>query len=107
MEKKVTLTVHDRISRSAIMIDEQNLNVFISKYTRDIKKQTNFLGYAIACISVILALATCNFHDFLTIKASVWEAFFLLCACILVVVTLTTAVNAWRISKVTPESLIE
>ena len=50
---------------------------------------------------------TANFKDLFTISANTWQAFFMLCDVLLWGYSIYTAVNAWKIRKITPETLIQ
>lgn len=88
------------------MIDEKSLNVFIRDYTKEIKKQNDYIGYGIATVATFATLVTANFHDYFFLKAHVIEALFLFCFVMFLVLTVKSAYHAWKVKGNTPEALI-
>lgn len=103
---RITLNLHDSITREVIMIDEKSLNLLIRDYTAGKETLKDAVGYLMTVAAITLTFATADFHDFF-LDASVWKAVFLIGDVILFYKACTSFVNYWRTKIKTPEDLVE
>ena len=99
-------TVYLNTSREFIMIDANSLLVLLYDYTDTIKKKGEWVSYALTIVTIVLALVTADFHDFIGIPANTWQAVFIVtllpCAWMLVL----KIINTVRYRKTTPRKFV-
>lgn len=101
----IPMTVYNNVSRSILMIDVMNLNVQLRKYTDEIRRPNNFVGYLLAFMSTSLAILTANFQDFL-LPGNLWRNIFVFFDGALLVLIYFSGMALWKRKNKTPDQFI-
>lgn len=107
MAKQVEMQEIDSVSRSLIMIDEKNLNVFIRQYTEKLSKRGDVWGFFCAFVSTTMALVSSKFSDFGCLSGDMWFGVFLTLDIGFLVMLCRAVYGVYKSRKTTPDSLIE
>lgn len=107
MAKRVEMQEIDSVSRSLIMIDEKNLNVFIRQYTEKLSKRGDVWGFICAFVSTSMTLVSSKFSDFWGLSGDMWFGVFLTLDIGFLVMLCRTIYGSYKARGTSPDKLIE
>lgn len=106
MAKNIKMQEIDSVSRSIIMIDEKNLNVYVRDYTDKIKKRGDCWGFLCAFISSTMTLVSSTFTNWL-LPSDTWFGIFLMLDLLFFIFFCKSLFWSYKARKSTPDNLIE
>lgn len=68
------------IKSDLIEITEDKLIVILTKHIAKVKRSRDWIGYLSVCITIVLALVTCNFNDKFGVSGQNWYTIFFISA---------------------------
>ena len=99
---------YSNVKSSLIEITEDKLNIIVNKYSNQLRKTRDWVGYSSILVTILLSLLTCDFNNnFLGISSDIWYALFVIGFIVSAFLLLISIYNAVRFRNISEKMIKE
>lgn len=100
--------IYSNIKSNLIEITEDKLELIVTKYSNQLKKSRDWVGYSGIAITILISLLTCDFNkNFLGISKDIWYALFILCFVISIILLMNSLYNTFKFRNIAKKMIEE
>lgn len=99
---------YSNVKSNLIEITEDKLNIIVDKYSNQLRKTRDWVGYSGIFVTILLSLLTCDFNKkFLGISSENWYTLFVMGFIVSALLLLISIFNAVRFRKISEKMIKE
>lgn len=99
---------YSNVQSNLIEITEDKLELIVTKYSDQLKKSRDWVGYSGISITILISLLTCEFNkNFIGISKDIWYTLFVICFVVSFILLIKSLYNMCRFRNIARKMIEE